>query len=206
MRCISEIRSFFLAGLVCLCVCGCTFTGKLYSLDSYTETVSSILITTDGGKLAVLTPRFHYIFDAPQSLVSIMRSGLSNSVKAEFSEFVVDNNNRITGTIALTVQLADLSIEQRKQANNAGFTRSVGWEMLAKIELSGTRYESGGLVTGVKKHKLASTYQITVKDTTTDTVGKALLTPITLAADGVLNLGRIALFPFALVIIGASGP
>lgn len=118
----------------------------------------------------------------------------------------MDSNNKITGAVSLTVQLGDLNIDQKWQANNVGFKRSIGWEMRTDVELSGMRYKSEGLVTGVKKHKLVSTYQITVKDSTTDVVGKALLTPVALAADGVLNLGRLALFPVALVVIGSAGP
>ena len=71
--------------------------------ETYSEVVSSVLITKDGKKLVVMTDRFHYTFDASPALLRTLKGSFHQYVTARFSDFHVSPNGRIIGLTTLTV-------------------------------------------------------------------------------------------------------
>lgn len=182
----------------------CSITSNLYKGDSYVERVSSVLISSDKEKLVVISSKYHYIFDAPVSLISTLNSSFVGNIDASFSDFVVDGSNQIAGEVILHLDVPKISIGQRDEAHDVGFERTNALLHLKAI-LSGVRYASGEAIDELSTYNLSTRYEIRVfePNSISSKIKKPLLTPITLAADGVKNLGIIILIPiFAITYDG----
>lgn len=79
--------------LLTLVFSGCSsYQRNLLRDTQYTESISSILITEDNKKLAVIAPKYHYVFDMPQTLPEILNSSFRKNIEANFFFFRVKNN------------------------------------------------------------------------------------------------------------------
>lgn len=175
--------------------------------ETYTESVDSVLLSADGKTLAVIGKEYHYLFDAPDILKLLLQSELRNAVEASFHTFSVDANQRISGGYFLRLG-KNAAQDQKDRAVAAGFKLLPSGELSYNGSLSGTRYAANGVQATAASQKLRKTYTISISAEKSagakaaTTAGKLLLTPITLAADGVLIIAAI---PLLLIIgIGAS--
>ncbi|MCG2575911.1 hypothetical protein LZ012_02755 [Dechloromonas sp. XY25] len=162
--------------------------------ETYTETVDSVLVSADGKTLAVLGKDYHYLFEAPPAIKLLLESDLREVVDASFHTFMVDANQHISGGYFLRLG-KNASPEQKDKALAAGFKpQPSGGTLTYNGTLSGTRYAANGIQATAASQKLRKTYTITISaeksagSKAASTAGKLLLTPITLAADGVLIL------------------
>lgn len=175
--------------------------------ETYTENVDSVLLSADGKTLAVIGKEHHYLFDAPEPLRLLLQSELRDVVQANFRTFMVDAQQRISGTYFLQLG-KDATQEQKDEALAAGFKASPSGVLSYNGSLSGTRYAANGIQATTASQKLRKTYTITISaeksagSKAASTAGKLLLTPITLAADGVLILVAVPLL--LIVAIGAA--
>jgi hypothetical protein len=150
-------------------------TQNLYQNHTYQEKISEILISADGKNIVFLGKDFHYIIDAPNTIFELIKSTISD---AEFN-------------LALSL----------------GFKVLMGKIMRAQLEMTGKRYSSNNISSQTtQNYKLNKDHiiNITAEPSRLENILKAPLTPITLAADGVLTLSYIILMPFAILIIANS--
>lgn len=174
--------------------------------ETYTETVDSVLVSADGKTLAVLGKDYHYLFEAPPAIKLLLQSDLRDVVEASFYGFAVDANQHIAGGYTLRLS-KNASPEQRDKAIAAGFkSLPSSSDLTYNGTLTGTRYAANGIQATAASQKLRKTYTINISAEKSagakaaSTAGKLLLTPITLAADGVLILVAVPL----LLIIAIS--
>lgn len=200
-------RTAFLKGtvssLALLSLQGC-LTKKLYETHDteYEETARSFLVTEDGSKLVVLGKSYHYIFhDITPSLKQILTGPLRRAVAAYLSNFYVRRDNVVTGDF--TVSLGpEASEEERRRAVEAGFVTP---ELTLSGHLEGIRYSAADFPPIAKTQEFTRPYVVSIREQESGSrlAGKILLTPITVAADGVLILGGLALI---LIVLAAFAP
>jgi hypothetical protein len=182
---------------------GC-FTQRMWEEESYRENISTVLISKDEKNLIVVTRQFHYIFDAPTTIVTSLKSSFHHLLSAGFSNFYVDASGKTTGLVELTLRNA--KEPEIQAALNAGFTRAAsqwGPQAQVKVALQGIRYVAAN-VQAPQSYKLNEIYtvNITEQQSINQKVGHALATPITLAADG---LGLLFVGVPLLVFFVATG-
>lgn len=183
-------REFLIwTALLSLGVTGCVtheLREKTRNDSSYTEDVTSVLISEDGKKLVFIGNDYHYIFDAPVGLSRSFHSSLRKSLFFKFREFRVDNNDRITGKLTISLD-ESASQEDKGEALKLGYDkRSVSPAL--ELSLQGKRYKSGGVDTDTVRYKLNYNYKVTVLEERSFLEKAALTaaTPIAILADGVL--------------------
>lgn len=201
-------RGFLSAGLTLsvLSTSGCV-TQELWEDHPhwYSETVQSVLLSADGKTLVFISPKYHYIFEAPPELVGTLRAhDFHAKVKGQIGIFRVDRHGKITGTY--TLRYDGIDPEMIAQAQALGYQReNNSWKFQGK--LTGLRYTSNGVkaAEGNNSTQLTTTYRIDIheEESSLAMAGKVLATPVTVAADGVLIIGGIALAPIALIFFFA---
>ena len=177
--------------------------------DTYTEKAGSVLISADGKTLAVIGKEFHYLFDAPEAIKAVLQPELREVVEVSFFTFKVDANQRIAGGYVLRIG-KNASPGQKDKALAAGFKANPSGDLSLNGTLAGTRYAANGIEATAASQKLRKEYTISVSveksagAKAASTAGKVLLTPITLAADGVLIIAAIPLLLIVMVGVAAS--
>ena len=160
----------------------------------------SFLVTEDGSKLVVLGEQYHYIFaDISPSLTQVLGSQLRTVVAADLSNFRVTRDNVVTGdhTLHLSEQASD---EQRRSAVEAGFV-SPGPTLSGHV--NGVRYSAEGFPSPPVTQRFTRPYVVSItEEGESHVAAKILLTPLTVAADGVIALGTVVLL-LLLVYVGA---
>ena len=182
-------------------------TGQLFRNERYRETVSSLLISSDEKNIVVMTEKYHYVFDAPPELVAALKAPFHAAITGYLGTLHVKGS----GASVIRYELAlnkNASQEDREQALSAGFKASTGTSNRLSIQgdLRGTRFASNGVQPPAQSPLLLNrTYVVSVNAelSPAEISGRALLTPITLTADGALVLGMVAvgilLLPLLLV-------
>jgi len=181
----------------------------------YQETVQPFRITTDHRQLVVLGKQYHYIFEISPNLKTTLGSSFRQSLHAEFSEFRVSPDNKVSGvyTLRLPVQAPE---SEKKEAMAAGFVTGIdtrpriltetekrsnvpdtetfrtrkGEYVLAEA-IYGTRYSAANFKNAPDTAEFNKRYTIRViaPESSINSVGKILLTPVTVTADGLMLVG-----------------
>jgi outer membrane lipoprotein-sorting protein len=174
---------------------------------TYKETVSSVLISADGKKLVFLGPEYHYIFDAPEHFAALMDSPLHAKMRAQFNQFDAGEDGSVTGNI--TIYLDAVLADEMDAATQLGFSKTYsGTQTSRRIELNGKRYSAKGFdASKVDQKLLRNSYEVSVREKNPFNAAKALyvLTPITVAADGVMTLLTVPLLPFLIIALAGGG-
>ncbi len=174
---------------------------KIRNDASYTEEVSSVLMSEDGKKLVFIGDGYHYVFDAPVVLLHSLRSSFRKSLFARFKKFRVDKNNHITGNITISLD-ESASQEDKEKAIAVGYDKGSVSPAL-ELSLQGKRYKSGGVAADRVGYKLNYTYKVTILEERSSLEKSALTaaTPIAVLADGLLIIGGVP-----LIILLGVGP
>ncbi|KER71938.1 MULTISPECIES: hypothetical protein [Burkholderia] len=191
---------------------GCADFGpatKAWMKDSeYDETLSTFLITADGKQLVVLGQKYHYIFEMPPGLATVLTAPYRPKIHTAFNDFET-HGDAITGryTMRLDYPDAPTGSDVRERALADGFKKDHGY-LTSEGTISGKRYLPNDVTPSSVPQAFNRPYHVTVTDKLT-AVGhgaKLALSPIAMAADGALGLLGLALFPIALTtfIIMAS--
>ncbi|WP_227789492.1 MULTISPECIES: 5-formyltetrahydrofolate cyclo-ligase [unclassified Burkholderia] len=191
---------------------GCADFGpvtKEWMKDSkYDETLSTFLITSDGKQLVVLGKRYHYIFEMPPGLATVLTAPYRPKLRTAFDDFDA-RGDTITGhyTMRLSHSDAPVGSDIRNRAVADGFKENSG-HLESEGTISGKRYLPNDVTPSAVPQAFNHEYGVTVTEKLS-AVGKGAklaLSPIAMAADGALGLLGIALFPIALtaLIIVAS--
>ena len=94
-------RLILVSGLtqVALAVSGCASEPPVHQ-RTYTEKVSTLLLSKDGKQLVILGAAHHYVFDAPPDLVALTQSPLKTRVEARIAP-VAARDGRVEGGVVL---------------------------------------------------------------------------------------------------------
>jgi hypothetical protein len=198
-------RDFVLAStasLMGLSLAACT-TSPTIKVRTYTEQVSTLLLSADGRQLVVLGKQYHYIFSAPPELYRLVHSPLKTHVTAMMDPFDVTLNGTITGAYTLVFNNDDASVSD-DDIRALGFQRHEDGRWLLRSKLSGKRYLIGNTLRQGRIHEtLQQTYTVTVhaEETLGDKAAEGLVTPVVLTSGGVLLIYYVLLAPIALPIL-----
>lgn len=189
-------------GLVCIgLMTGCV-TEALHDqkFSNYTDTFSSVLISTDHTTLAVLSSRYHYVFNANQGLALLLTSKAHKNIRAQIYDFTLTRDNAVSGRVDLCLDATASAADITTVITN-GFTNDNGRssQYCKRYTLAGVRYKAGKAMVS-EAYQLNQTYSVNVNADDSRLVQgvKLALTPITIAADGVV---AIAAVPFIAVYI-----
>jgi len=186
------------AGLLTGCV-----TRALFQNREYREDISSVLISQDGKKLVVIGKRYHYIFDAPRAIVQTLRASFHPFVSGAFGKFYVDSGGQTSGRYRLVLSSSALE-KDRADALAAGYKAMEGSSHLSfDGELRGVRYSAGDVRLPATAEKLNKTYRVIISAeySTVQKAARSLLTPVTVAMDGVLLITGV---PLVLIVLRFS--
>jgi hypothetical protein len=191
-------------------ISGCIQTSSLFANHTYKEHISSILISADKKYFVILTPNWHYVFDAPPGIVESLTAPFHKDISADFSTLVIDEYGN--AYIYYTLIIPELKIQSNKnklieigykeklvgkKVDMYAYKAKYG-DLYLTGKMRGTRYSSNHFVIPAEMILLNRAYEIEVSypQSTLEKVEKLPLTPITLAADGVILIGMV---PLALV-------
>lgn len=198
-------RTFLLSmmAMSSLAMTGCVTNRLLDSGGYYTEEISSLFISKDGKTLVAVTQNYHYIFEAPKVVVNTLQKSFHQYVSANFSDFHVDENEVTKGRLTLTI--SDAPEAEIASATSSGYKKYTN-AISANCDLIGKRYKANGAISA-EKYVLNHPYKIfvTAPDSTSEKAAKLLLSPITIAVDGVLILFGVPLMLLGLGIACKNG-
>jgi hypothetical protein len=169
---------------------------------TYTETISSVLLSQDNKHLVAIGDNRHYVFDAPEPLVSALHSNLHPRLSAEFSTFHVDPQATITGEYTLLLG-GGLTPADQSEAERLGFARDADGHWASNGHLTGRRYTGWTYKVTEHQERLNRPYkiEITVEARHGDAVVESLDTPIRVTADGIQMLYYLPLAPVLIPVI-----
>lgn len=180
-----------------LLMTGCATEALLSSgrYSKYSEQIEAVLISHDLQNIAVIGSTYDYVFQDAKRLSRIIQSSIHKHLSGEFSTFNIRDRNEVHGALTLILDSTDTKIVEEARA--LGFhTRATG-ELYFPTSMKGLRYRKNpGVVVG-ETYKLNTRYTVDVSVPVGVNPGKLLLTPVALAADGVLvllGLPLVALF------------
>ncbi len=189
---------------------GACFTPALYdkpALESkhFVEKISSFLITQDGKNLIVAGNQYHYIFTPNDTLKFILAWPERKRVKATFDSFTINNDQSVLGSYQLRIDNADnLPKETVALLTAKGFTSSASLPLFLTYygHIQGTRYLADNFKMPAAM-QFSQTYAINMieyQPSTTEAIKRILLTPLAVAADGLLILGGVPILLFSLMV------
>jgi hypothetical protein len=197
------LQAFALSSLgLGLSLTGCASGPSSFARRSYTETITSVLISEDGAHLVAIGSNHHYVFAAPATLVQALKSPVHAKLTGIFTPFHVDAQGDVTGEVSL--QLADdASDALRSEAESFGFVRDSEGHWHATSRLTGHRFAGWTYQVGLARDKLNHPYtvEVTSEDTATSTIVDSVGTPIRIAADGVQLIYYAPLAPIIIPMI-----
>jgi len=183
------------------------WTSALFENEQYTENVSSVLVSEDDKYIVVVTEKYHYVFGAPPELVAALKAPFHHAITGSPGRLHVNSSGAATIDYHLRLN-NEATQEEKDQARAAGFqTIDEGVEFFHRGELRGTRYLANGVhLPAQSPVMLNRTYYINVDAELPpdEKSRRALLTPVTVTADGAMLLGvaaaAILLFPVTLTM------
>jgi hypothetical protein len=185
-------------------------TPYLYSEDrkqSYKEKISSLLLSQDGKKMVVMTPKYHYIFDATPEISSVLENPLHEFISAEIYELHVKKDNSVHIDIRLLLA-RNASTQAYEKAKSINFKpNDIGNDLNKTIQLQGIRYVANPelKLPEYLKQTLNREYDITVmvEPGIREQAMRTLVTPLALTVDGILVLGSLPLVVFYMFALKA---
>jgi hypothetical protein len=168
----------------------------------YTESISSVLVSEDGQRLAAIGSNHHYIFGAPEVLVKALRSPVHPQLTATFSTFHIDKRGVVSGDWLLTLA-PDASASARDAAQAVGLAPGADGVLTASGRLKGQRFTGWTYKLRGPQDKLNHAYVIdfTTEASAADVAVDDAATPIRIAADGVQLIYWAPLAPVIVPIL-----
>ena len=168
----------------------------------YSETISSVLISEDGQRIAAIGDGHHYIFGAPDTLVKALRSPVHPQLTATFSTFHIDPRGVVSGDWLLTLA-PDASPAAKEQARAVGLAPGPDGVYAAAGILKGQRFTGWTYKLRGAQDKLNKPYEIeiTSEASAADQAVDDAATPIRVAADGVQLIYWAPLAPVIVPIL-----
>jgi len=198
-----RVACFLTAGAaLALAACAASEPSQAARPRAYTETISSVLVSEDGQRIAAIGSNHHYIFEAPQVLVKALRSPVHPQLTATFAAFHLDPHNTLTGDWLLTLA-PGAAPAQQQQAQEVGLARGADGTWSASGRLKGQRFTGWTYKLRGPQDKLNQAYEveITTEASPGDVAVDEAATPIRVAADGVQLIYWAPLAPVIVPIL-----
>jgi len=183
--------------ILCLILLSSCATHSLWnSSNRYSERVKGFLITKSGDKMVVIGDKYHYVFPVNLELKNIMISKKRKLIKPRFTNFKVDENNKISGNFHLhfyakfeddSEWLEDLGFSIRR------VTKHGNTSYVYRGKLDGKRYKADKKVNIKESFRRSYRLSIAEPEGGAETIKKVLATPVTLTVDGLLLIGGAVL-------------
>lgn len=198
------IKSFLIVALLTTNLTSCT--SLLWSNKrTYKETLRDFLVTKDGEKIVILGKKYHYILDDKSGLIKkILTWNGRSKLEMEINDFEVIDAANISGSVTIRSKVQNNSStslngqERDFLEDELGFSRkhpdhnSTIFEK--KISLTGERYLPKPGVNYDTQSHLNKEYQVHIGYTNSGNKAvKIALTPVAVAADGVLVITGVAM-------------
>ncbi|KNY09581.1 hypothetical protein AKG08_14110 [Achromobacter piechaudii] len=197
-----RILTLWLLSVLTLLAAGCAST------RTYTEDVSTLMVSSDSKTFAVLGPRYHYLFDMPapmaQALSSDFRSRLTAVVLRDFN---VGADGYTWGLVRLQLS-PDATARDRAQALAMHFQTTKDGLVYYTHHLKGKRYvarpgtPSAAQAGAATSTTLDQTYRVTVQDSQASADAMKLLSPVAFVAGTGFVVANPAVVLFALPVAG----
>ena len=191
-------NKFFLLAAFLL-IASCAVTKSMWD-KKYNETFRQFLVSKDGQYVVFLGKNYHYIFTDNLSAIKELllwqnRNLLFINIEKTFLKLDLQNN--VTGHAVIESFFNKLPRADYEFLRSLGFRSEDGNALSLKINLVGKRYLPRDDI-GEYLPMLDRTYIVPVHYSSTfwSKVGKVALTPITVAADATILIGKIVLQPF----------
>mgnify|MGYP000258143333 CR=1 FL=1 len=205
-------RSLILCTAIATCVLGgACATGSLYKhtenrYDTFSETISSFLMTQDQKTLIVIGAKNHFFLNLTPKFKSILQHPARNRMQAEFDGLKIYRDQTIIGKYQVKInadQWQTLPYTQQMNLQQLGFEYSENSRSyILRDQLSGKRYSAGGFKLPPHLSTFNKPYHISVSYAYAPTgriVEHILTTPLGLVGDSILVAGVIAVAPIASV-------
>jgi hypothetical protein len=201
---VNAVRRLALATMAgaALALAGCATHDAPRQEQRYTESISSVLVSGDGRRIAAIGSNHHYIFVAPEVLVKALRSPVHPQLTATFSTFHIDQRGMVTGDWLLTLA-PDASEPARNAAMAVGLAPGADGVLTAGGRLNGQRFTGWTYKLRGPQDRLNQAYviEITTEASAADVVVDDAATPIRMAADGVQLIYWAPLAPVIVPIL-----
>ncbi len=184
-------------------VCGiipCSLTSSLW-YSSYEETFEYFLINRNGSMIVFLGDRFHYVM---QDRTGIMKKLLIWPKKkllfinTEKSKLNLDLKNNVDGYVTIESFYNNISARDERFLYSLGFRKEDKYTPLRlRLKVSGKRYlPRADLGYNLPGFNRKYTMKVYYDSHLAGKIGKAALTPVTVAADATIIIGNVLLLPF----------
>ncbi|MDE2421002.1 MAG: hypothetical protein KGO49_07475 [Gammaproteobacteria bacterium] len=189
-----------------LALSGCIVTPMLFKDHQSIEKIVSVLISTDTNKahLVVVTTDWHYIFDTPSRVVEALKAP-HHSVAIELKYLHIRNS----GVVLLNYSLMMPPFtgeDNNKQVPDGYIVDKESGNFIWNGFMEGKRYAPSNILIPSELAFVNKLDEIHVssEQSNTEKAVKLPLTPITIAADGVVLIGML---PLALLwaIVATNG-
>lgn len=166
-------------------------TSALQGTKTYSEEhINGFYISADDKTLAIVGEKYHYIFPLSPGFKYILTSEKRSKIRPQFGDFYLLANAGVAGSYTLSISTTELNDAEQSALKNAGFTQ-VKNDLVLKGQLEGQYFTAKRIDNA---SAFSRPYAINlVKDSSLPAPVKVALTPITVAADGVLWIGGAAL-------------
>lgn len=200
-HCKNRAQNFLQAAslLIILFLTSCTVTKALWH-RTYDETFKEFLVSRDGKLIVFLGKNYHYIFSDDSGLIKELLYWHRRDlvfINAEKTDLRLDNNNNVTGYVFIESFDMDMPRQEHIFLESLGFREMPEGSLVLKLKVAGKRYLPRNDL-GQSPASFDRTYVIHI-DYPTGFFGgmaKVALTPITVAADATIFIGKVLLVPF----------
>ncbi|WP_076411968.1 hypothetical protein [Shewanella sp. UCD-KL12] len=187
----------FISVFFSLLTTSCVFTEALWRESSYDESFASFLISEDNKNLVIIGEKYHYVIKPSETLVNILKSSYKPNIQGHFDYFKVEANDNIKGTYSLTFNA--IPSEATKEWLNANDFKvkehkKLGDKFVFQGNISGVRYLPSESVNNTFSFNKAYSVSIYEEISTAGQAYRTALSPISVALDGTLAIGGMALF------------
>jgi hypothetical protein len=177
-------------------------TKALWRGNYYDENISQFFIGSDGRYIALIGGAYHYVLTDNSGIfrkvLSLKQKGIL-AVDASKSSFDLDGNNNIQGKIVIKGPHSLLPIEDIMALQTSGIYPDRSDNVVISINLSGRRYAAKYLNPQIVRNSTSYRIKVYYNDAgLVKGVGKAAITPVTVAADAVLLIGKVVIGVFEL--------
>lgn len=177
-------------------------TKSLYEKSYERDKVGGFYVSADNKMMVVIGEKYHYTFPLDSSLKGVLGWAGRSKIDARFTQFEQLSNERVSGSYTLLVEDKLLDDGEKIYLNEIGFTQEKSVFRLSKT-MTGNYYLAGDA-----KYSSAFNRQYDIQLIRDPSIPKPIriaLTPVTVAADGVLWIGGAVLTVLFVSVVCVGG-
>jgi len=186
--------------LCILLLSGCATNNLWKDRSTYDETVIGFYLVEGKHEVVAVGKKYNYLFRVEPEMYEAFKLGSEIEFTLHFKDFKMKTTrNYIRGDFKLTAVKAALSESELKKLEDLGFLHGL-YDKEIRLEdyISGHRHEGGGILP-INEFEQGHDVTIQIPDPAIFSVGKAVLTPYTLAID------TLILIPIIVAVIANGG-